>query len=316
MGRARPRAARVCRLFVAGLVLATACGHVGGARGRAQEPDPAAEQERARLLAGVKRFGYQLQKLDVAAASRSDADLLVIDPEGDGPRRTPEDVARLRRKPSGQARVVLAYLSIGEAEDYRPYWQRSWKRNPPGWLGPENPDWPGNYEVRYWDPKWQRLILGGPEAPLDRIVAEGYDGVYLDIVDGFEFWEERGEAGARKAMVDWVGTIARYTRARRPSFLVVPQNAEALAQAAGYLHLVDAIGREDLYFDGDRAQPRDDVVAAETDLARFQKAGKAVFVIEYGKRAKTIRAATERARAHGYTVLFTVRPLDRLILSP
>ena len=61
----------------------------------------AAERERARPLAAVKRFGYQLQKLDVAAASRSEADLLVIDPEGDGPRLAPDAVARLRRKPSG-----------------------------------------------------------------------------------------------------------------------------------------------------------------------------------------------------------------------
>ena len=191
--------------------------------------------------------------------------MLVIDPEGDGPRLAPDAVARLRRKPSGEPRVILAYLSIGEAEDYRPYWQRSWKANPPSWLGPENPDWPGNYEVRYWDPLWQRLILGTPEAPLDRIVAEGYDGVYLDIVDGFEFWEERGQADARPRMIDWVRTIANHARSQRPSFLVVPQNAEALAREPGYLPLVDAIGREDLYFDGDRSQPRDDVVDAEAE---------------------------------------------------
>ena len=298
------------------LLLLLAAG-LAASRSRAEDgPETALVRERGRRLAEVKRFGYQLQKLDVAAASRSEADLLVIDPEAEGPRLEPDALARLRRKPSGQSRVILAYLSIGEAEDYRPYWQRAWKANPPPWLGPENPDWPGNYEVRYWDPLWQRLILGAPEAPLDRIVAEGYDGVYLDIVDGFEFWEEHGQPDARRRMIDWVRTIANHARSKRPSFLVVPQNAEALARAPGYLPLVDAIGREDLYFEGDRSQPRDDVVDAEADLARFQKAGKPVFLIEYGKKPKTVRTVTERARDKGYITLITVRPLNRLIISP
>ncbi len=299
-----------CLVLVLALILAAG-------RSRADDrPGTAGDRDRARPLAAVKRFGYQLQKLDGVAASRSEADLLVLDPEGDGPRLAPGDVARLRRKPSGQPRVILAYLSIGEAEDYRPYWQRTWKANPPSWLGPENPDWPGNYEVRYWDPSWQRLIVGAPGAPLDRIVAEGYDGVYLDIVDGFEFWEERGQADARSRMIDWVRTIASHARSQRPSFLVVPQNAEALAREPAYLPLVDAIGREDLYYEGDRPQRREDVAEVEADLARFQKAGKPVFLIEYGKKPKTVRAVTDRARAKGYITLITVRPLNRLIISP
>ena len=65
------------------------------------------------------------------------------------PRRTPggtrrysdSDVARLRKKPDGKPRLVLAYLSVGEAEDYRAYWKKGWKEKPPAWLGPESPVW-------------------------------------------------------------------------------------------------------------------------------------------------------------------------------
>ena len=117
-------------------------------------------------------------------------------------------------------------------------------------------------------------------------------------------------------MIDWVRTIANHARTKRPSFLVVPQNAEALAREPGYLALVDAIGREDLYFEGDRSQPRDDVVEGEANLALFQKAGKPVFLIEYGKKPKTVHAVTERAREKRYITLITVRPLNRLIVSP
>jgi cysteinyl-tRNA synthetase len=257
-----------------------------------------------------------LQNLDVAAACRSEADLLVVEPEGDEARLAPADIARLRRKPSGQPRVVLAYLSIGEAENYRPYWRRAWKTKPPPWLGPENPDWPGDFEVRYWDPAWQRLILGAPDRPLDRIVADGYDGVYLDIVDAFEYWEEQGQADARARMVAWVTAIARHARAERPGFLVVPQNGEALAREPGYLSLVDGIGREDLYYDGDQPQDPEEVLDAEDDLALFQKAGKPVFLIEYGTKPQTLRAVTAGAREKGYISLITVRDLDRLIIGP
>ena len=46
--------------------------------------------------------------------------------------------------------MVLAYLSIGEAEDYRGYWDPSWVDASgvpipgvaPAWLGAENPECP------------------------------------------------------------------------------------------------------------------------------------------------------------------------------
>ncbi|MCX5769013.1 MAG: hypothetical protein NTZ09_01885 [Candidatus Hydrogenedentes bacterium] len=34
-------------------------------------------------------------------------------------------------------------------------------------------------------------ILGGPDAYLDRIITAGFDGVYLDIIDAFEYFEEK-----------------------------------------------------------------------------------------------------------------------------
>ena len=83
-------------------------------------------------------------------------------------------------------------MSIGEAENYRWYWQKSWDANrngkpdagAPAWLGPSNPDWPGNYKVRYWDAGWQELVY----AYIDKVLDAGYDGVYLDIVDAYQYW--------------------------------------------------------------------------------------------------------------------------------
>lgn len=61
-----------------------------------------------------------------------------------------------------------------------------WSTRPPEWLLEENQDWPGNYLVRYWHPKWQRIALDA----LTAILAAGFDGVYLDRVDALESFED------------------------------------------------------------------------------------------------------------------------------
>ncbi len=47
----------------------------------------------------------------------------------------------------------------------------------PCWLGRTNPDWEGNHKVQYWSEDWQRIVIDY----LDRIIADGFDGIYLDI---------------------------------------------------------------------------------------------------------------------------------------
>jgi cysteinyl-tRNA synthetase len=80
-------------------------------------------------------------------------------------------------------------LSIGEAEDYRYYWQTDWRTGNPSWIAEENPDWEGNYKVKYWEPEWQDIIYGNNNSYLIRILGAGFDGVYLDIIDAFEYFE-------------------------------------------------------------------------------------------------------------------------------
>ncbi|UCF95808.1 MAG: endo alpha-1,4 polygalactosaminidase [Spirochaetaceae bacterium] len=135
---------------------------------------------------------------------RTNYDLLVIDAfvEGaEGPEWLErEDIRLLKRKDNGGSRLVISYLSIGEAESYRYYWDRNWDRNrdgrpdagSPAWLAGENPNWQGNYKVRYWDEQWQGILFGSAESYLDQIILRDFDGVYLDIIDAFEFFEEQG----------------------------------------------------------------------------------------------------------------------------
>jgi cysteinyl-tRNA synthetase len=293
-------------------------------------PSSAADRFAPQSLAYVLQAD-KLAKTRAAAVqrlARCDRDLIVLDrvyASGEGGAWTPADLQQIRSGKPG--RRIVAYLSIGEAESYRPYWQKAWtdaKGRPtaqaPPFLGPVNPDWRGNYRVKYWDPKWQAIV----GESVDAAVRQGFDGVYMDIVDGFEFWEfdparndyiddrKNPETGNtyREDMVRWVRAIAERARAKAGGrFLVVPQNASQLLADPQYLKTIDAIGVEDLFTNGNKKQPRKAVAERLADLQAAKKAGKPVLVIEYGTQAAARAASQQGARQHGLILLLTDRQL-------
>ena len=273
-------------------------------------------------------FAYVLQA-DSLAKSKAEAvaklaacarDWIVLDANfsGDEP-WTAADLAAIRAGRAG--RKVIAYLSIGEAEDYRAYWRGSWRTNPPAFLLGENPEWKGNYRVKYWQPEWQRLIL----AEEDKIMAAGFDGVYLDIVDGFETFESEDghnfmddrlnpetKQSYRRDMVEWVKAVAARARKTNPAALVIPQNGAQLLAHADFLGTVDAVGVEDLFTDGDKLQKAADTKYILDFLSRLAAAHKPVLDVEYPKRKELQAQVREQAAQHGFVWIVTDRELKTL----
>lgn len=290
------------------------------------------------LLSPVGNWVYHIHNVDIEAVRACRADVAVIDYSVDGTHArafTRAEVESMRKKPDGRSMKMIAYMSIGEAEDYRDlYFKKEWlKGNRPSWLGPLNPNWAGNFNVRYWDPAWQKIIFGSPGAYLDTLIANGFDGTYLDIVDGFEFWQEAGNPdGPRRTaaadMVDFVTALARYAWSKQPGFLVIPQNGERLLESPAYVAHISAIATEDVFFKGVRAPAgetrRDDVErqeAADTrrrlahlDLALAQRVP--VISVEYlmdqpEDRLLASGVATQM-RKRGLVPHFSVRQLGAL----
>ena len=139
-------------------------------------------------LINPEAFGDKQTFLDTLADTNFD--VIIMDAFYEDALYTAAEVTALKTKNNTGSRLVIAYMSIGEAEDYRYYWEADWETSPPDWLDEENPDWAGNYKVRYWDPEWQAIIFGSDTAYLDKILAAGFDGVYLDIIDAYEWFEE------------------------------------------------------------------------------------------------------------------------------
>ena len=257
----------------------------------------------------AQSFLYQLQNLNVTNVATSSFAWVVTDYSHDGSAAgelSSNEVATLRA-----GKTVLAYLSIGEAEDYRFYWNPVWLKNDrPAWLGPVNPSWRGNYEVKYWDPGWQTNVY----AYLDRILAQGFDGVYLDIVDGYEFWEKERPSAAQD-MINFVEQIATYARTKHPDFLIFPQNASSLVTNAGYLATISGIGTEDTWFNGDKRQKQAGTAEVTGFLDLVRAAGKPVLAIDYARKQANIDWFYSVAEAKGYWPYSSVRNLDQLVVN-
>ena len=233
----------------------------------------------------------------------------------------PADIAAIRHGQPG--RKVIAYLSIGEAEDYRPYWRKEWgghgklTKGAPAWLGAENPAWKGNYRVKYWRADWQKLML----AAIDDAMKRGFDGVYLDIVDGFEAFEQDGKEFIdnrvnpetkqtfRRDMVDWVKAIAACVRAKNPDAIVIPQNGSQLLAQADFLAVISAIGVEDVFTDGNKLQSKSHTREVVGQLSKMTNLQKPVLVIEYPKSAERQAQAKMQAKENGMIWLITDRQL-------
>lgn len=251
----------------------------------------------------VSSWVYQLQGVDIDELQNTHADIFVIDysREGDDISAfTTDDLNAIRNLEAN--RKVLAYISIGEAEDYRFYWNDSWISNPPEFLDEENPNWVGNYKVKYWDPAWQQII----KSYLDRIIAAGFDGLYLDIIDAYEYYENN--PNARELMIDLVAEIRTYVG---DDMLIFPQNGEAIVNER-YLTLIDGIAREEVYVIATNEQ-RDssETATIESYLDQYLAAGKTVLTVDYADDDNLISYAIESSQAKGYVPYVTDVNLDR-----
>lgn len=287
---------------------------------------------------------YQLQYANPKKIANSGYETVVMDPTRNGrdeTRYTKKEITSIQE--SGTK--VLAYLSIGEASAFKSYWDEEWggeeagtlvvTENAPRWLGRvPNPAWPESVKVRYWEEAWWDIL----EAELDRIQAAGFDGVYLDIVDGFEYWgdeetyeqenrlendpESRKEAAER--MMDLVIRIAGHLREQREDIEVFPQNAESIIyyDQGQYLETISGIGIEDLWFRQDEPIDSEERKTRLSYIKQIQNAGKPVLSVDYvlvpspnQQEQKRINTYYQQCKKQGFSCFAASmdRELDKFI---
>ncbi|OQY39769.1 MAG: hypothetical protein B6226_01195 [Candidatus Cloacimonetes bacterium 4572_65] len=270
----------------------------------------------------ISRWAYQLQNLDITQVSENNSfDLIVMDNSSDGSYENSYTSTEIQTiKESGK--IAISYISIGEAEDYRSYWQSNWNTNPPAWLGDENPEWAGNYKVRYWHSAWQEIIY----SYLDNIIQQGFDGIYMDIIDAYWYWleETQEEPLAAVYMIQFVESIRAYLDANGgEDMLIIPQNGEYIIwedsvtdeMKVSYLSVCDAIGIEDIFFTGDldeNNQYAPDTERLQVLQDEYQTSGVVVLSVEYLTQQPLINQYTDVAQQYNFIPYCSVRDLDVL----
>jgi cysteinyl-tRNA synthetase len=219
----------------------------------------------------VSTWMYQIQWLDERATidelDNTQYDMLVVEP-GFNFKEDQYDVnylvSSLKEKPNGEERILLAYIDIGQAEDYRTYWEETWvaptatEPGIPDFLVTIDPDgWSGNYPVAYWNPEWQEIWLG-TNGLIAQIANYGFDGIYLDWVEAYDDDKVREVAlaegkNAENEMMLFIQKMRDLGKSINPNFLVVPQNAPYLLDAnpTFYISIIDALATEDTWFYGE-----------------------------------------------------------------
>lgn len=190
--------------------------------------------------------------------------------------------------------------------------------------------------------RWKDIIIYGENqdsspygdynSVLDEVIKDGFDGIYLDRVEGFENAEVMAEAqrlGKDSAieMIQFIQEMRDYAEQRSPDFIIIQQNAAALCDGHSELFsVIDAIAQEAIWYDGSAF---DDWNAADgydyqNDsglvnyyigyLDQYLTAGVPVFNCEY---ALTYASdAYRKSYGKGYVPYCTRRSLSRLTTTP
>ena len=206
------------------------------------------------------------------------------------------DIAAVR----DSGKRVLGYVNVTEIEVYRDYWRDHARRTSSDalfsaeWVGPKTAS--DERLARYWTPDWEAVLV----ARVDRLMVQGFDGVFLDdVLHYFSFvsgegldWSEAGLGPRRTSyateMIELVLTLASCIRRQRPDAIVVVNNgvflpgdamaevgetAEALVER--YLDAIDGILVESAFGAGRNA------VVHQALAERFAARGISVLTVDF-----------------------------------
>lgn len=128
---------------------------------------------------------YITKESFLSAIAATDYDVVIIDLFfGDSPLSS-SDLQSIRYKANGGKRLLISYISIGSAENYRYYWQENWKLHHPDWLKKEYDGYPNEFWVKFWKQEWKDIIYGNHNSYIKKIIDAGFDGAYLDNVEAY-----------------------------------------------------------------------------------------------------------------------------------
>ncbi|MCD6460040.1 endo alpha-1,4 polygalactosaminidase [bacterium] len=209
----------------------------------------------------------------------------------------PENVNDLDKIKS-QGTVCIAYVSLGEAEDYRWYWDELKDKD---FILEQNPDWEGNYYIDPRSEQWKHYFV---YRIIPKVLKDGYDGIFLDTIDTAEYLEWKDEEkfkGSMDAMVE----IIKEIRANYPNIIIISNNGLAILDK--FAKYIDIALVEDLYtmydFENQKYGIQDKEVTKENrdflkEISREYHIP--VLTLEYANNKNQIKNIYNRSRVDGF----------------
>lgn len=145
-------------------------------------------------LSDAKNYLYLINPIDLRtkymfmkAIAATNFDMITIDLFYNDVPLTPAEVAKLKIKANGGKRLIISYVNIGAAENYRYYWKKNWQINDPAWIKKRYAGYDEEFYVQFWHEDWKKIIYGNPDSYIKKIVDAGFDGAFLDNVEAYYF---------------------------------------------------------------------------------------------------------------------------------
>jgi endo-alpha-1,4-polygalactosaminidase (GH114 family) len=163
---------------------------------------------------------------------------------------TDPPIDRAVADPTG-TKLLFGYVDIGEA--FACAEPQLFTGTLPTWFGNINPGYAGLYTVQYWNPAWETAL----DAQIDRNMADGLDGIFIDLLTADEEWSaDNGEnnpvyANATSALATLLGKVRTYIKTNYPGKTVylVGNNPHNIAlQYPASLTNLDGIFNEYSFF--------------------------------------------------------------------
>ena len=221
-------------------------------------------------------WAYYLKDPVLLAIETAPFSLFVIDVENENTVFTKEQISKLQK-----TKKVFAYLSLGDAEDYRSYWKPLWNQKKPKWLGNEHPLWKGNFSVQdLLNKEWLEIT----KQQLDNVISVGYDGI---VISGL------GLPDSNKFLTK----IQEYLKSKKSSLKVYVQD---------YIYadskLIDGVVKQGLIYNIDGSSSKATQQELK-ELLKYKNEKKEILVVEYvtGEKWEQAKKIIQKYEFSGYS---------------
>jgi uncharacterized protein (TIGR01370 family) len=257
-----------------------------------------------------QRFAVYYAARDDAALSRYD--VLVLDADEH------PSIAGIRAR-SQRHQLILGYVALCEIGAGRPYRADLVRQH---LLLGQNPKWPGTFFIDIRSDAWRRRVIG---QIIPSLIAQGFDGVFLDTVDDAVWLEtDAPQALRRPGMIDAAVTFVHAIRVAFPGRpLMLNRGFTLLSRVAPDVDMVLAESIYSQWGGANRSTFRlpPEVHAGfvrELEAARALHAGLGIYTLDYWEPADHAGVARIYAaqRTHGFVPYVSTRDLNAIIPEP